>query len=85
MALYFTGAVLLPLLGWIALKKARRRYPGVEAFFSASISEAGVMSRSTRWAIFAFTVICAEALWRIIFEYLIAYLQMRDALMLLLR
>ena len=84
-ALYFTGAVLLPLLGWLILKKARKRYPGVEALFSTASSTTGTRSRFLRCVIFAFALICAETLWRIIFEYLIAYLQMRDALMELLQ
>ncbi len=83
--LYFLGAAILPVVGWRALQKARSRHPGVEAFFSAANSAAGTRVRFLRWVIFAFAVICAEMLWRIIFEYLIAYLQMRDALIKLLQ
>lgn len=83
--LYFAGAVLLPLLGWLSLQKARSRYPGVEAFFYAADSRKVIRSRFLRWVILAFAMICAETLWRIIFEYLIAYLQMREALMKLLQ
>ncbi|MDO9508039.1 MAG: DUF4282 domain-containing protein [Thermovirgaceae bacterium] len=84
-ALYFIGALVLPLLGWFVLQKARSRYPGVEAFFSAANSTTGTRFRFLRWLFFAFAIICAETLWRIIFEYLVAYLQMRDALMKLLQ
>jgi len=83
--LYFLGAIFLPALAWLALKKIRRRYPKINAHFSAAESATGTRFHLLMLMAFTFALICTETLWRVIFEYLIAYLQMREAIMELLR
>jgi hypothetical protein len=82
---YFVGAFVVPVLIWLFLRKVWQRYPGllripVTKGYNALSTEGKVRLI----AFFAVLVVVTEILWRMAIEYLIAYLQIRDALMLLL-
>lgn len=84
--LYFTGALVLPVFMWMFLQKTHRKFPALASFpFSDDDTVGGRRSRLLRWMFFALFFIGAEVLWRIVFEYLIAYLQIREILMELFR
>lgn len=84
--LYFTSALILPVLMWMFFQKARSKFPALAAFPYPDDDTALLRrSRLLRWVLFALFFIGAEILWRIIFEYLIAYLQIREILMELFR
>jgi hypothetical protein len=82
---YFTGAFVVPVLVWFLLRKAGQRYPrllGIPA--TKGYSALNTKGKVRLIAFFAVFVVVTEILWRMVIEYLIAYLQIRDALMLLL-
>ena len=68
---YYIGAVLIPLIGWSASIWIKRRY----------FPELVLPKRFYIYAIFAICFFCAELFWRMIFEFMIAYFDMHDALM----
>jgi hypothetical protein len=82
---YFTGAFVVPVLIWFFLRKAGQRYPrllGIPA--TRGYNALNTEGKVRLIVFFAVLVIVTEILWRMVIEYLIAYIQIRDALMLLL-
>ena len=68
---YYTGALVVPLLSWAVLKYLKRRY----------FPDLIVPKRFYLYVIFLLCFLCAELFWRMIFEVMIAYFDMHDALM----
>jgi hypothetical protein len=82
---YFTGAFVVPLLVWVLLWQAGRKFPrllGMPA--TKGYNALGTKGKVRLITFFALLVVVTELLWRMAIEYLIAYLQIRDALMILL-
>ncbi|MGC9372325.1 MAG: DUF4282 domain-containing protein [Thermovirgaceae bacterium] len=82
---YFTGAFVVPVLVWCLLREAGRKHPKLLGMPVAKGYEA--LTPKGKLRLVAFFVILAfvtEVLWRMVIEYLIAYLQMRDALLFLM-
>jgi hypothetical protein len=81
--LYYVGAVLIPLLSWYLARWIKRSY------FSevSGIIKEEIDTRTTskqRFIVllaFLFCFLCMEILWRVLFEFFIAYFDMHDALM----
>lgn len=81
---YYIGALGVPVSSWIFTMWVKRKY-----WVASDIYESGknvivnITSKKdrVRFAIvFTLIFIFLEIIWRMIFEFLIAYLQMRDAL-----
>lgn len=82
---YYIGAVILPAVAWYLVAWLIRKYEIVnaayekskETFFNAS-------SRKQRIKLALFFIVAflfMELFWRMLFEFLIAYMQIRDALL----
>lgn len=71
-AAYYLGAVVVPLVLWIVLRRLRHR--------SALIRE-HLSLKGRGWCHLTLLFVIVEILWRMAFEFLFAFLQMRDALL----
>ncbi len=77
--LYFAGAVGIPVAGWLFARRIRLRTSDTDAAaFSAFV---GNMRRGTFFSLFILGCLCMEILWRLLCEFLIAFLQVREALL----
>jgi hypothetical protein len=82
---YFTGAFVVPVLIGLFLRKAGRKYPWLSGIPAGKgYNTLNTEGKVRLIAFFAVLVVVTEILWRMVIEYLIAYLQIRDALILLL-
>jgi hypothetical protein len=68
---YYSGAVMMPLVGWAVMRWLKQRY--APDFIPPK--------RGYLLALFLLCFLCGELFWRIFFEFLIAYFDMHDALM----
>lgn len=81
---YYLGAVVMPLMAWLLALYLGRRFAWLRASAASGkqLFEASVPSRY-RWLLlllFIAAFLFMELMWRLMFEYLIAFMQMRDAL-----
>ena len=82
---YYIGAIAVPIGSWYLASWILRKYSlasdlyesGKETFKNITRTK----DRMLLYALFILFFICMEIIWRMMFEFLIAYLQMRDALM----
>jgi len=87
-AFYYIGAIAVPVGSWFFASWIIRKYSiasdiyesGKETFKNITRTK----DRMLLYALFILFFICMEIMWRMMFEFLIAYLQMRDALMALM-
>jgi len=82
---YYLGALIIPIVIWLLLTWLMRKY---RLFNTAYESSKEIMWNSlnkkqqTKFiAFFVTSFLFMELLWRMFFEFLIAYMQMRDALL----
>jgi hypothetical protein len=84
-ACYYIGAIAIPFSGWFLASWIIRKY-----LLASDVCESGkttlsnITSKKDRvllYALFILFFIFMEIIWRMMFEFLIAYFQMRDALM----
>jgi len=82
---YYLGALILPAGMWLLLTWLTRKY---RLFNAAYESGKGIIwklldrKQKTKFvSFFIFSFILMELFWRMLFEFLIAYMQMRDALL----
>lgn len=84
-AFYYLGAVAVPLGSWLFTLWVRRRYGKVSEVYdagkSAVIKGTRKKDRLVVIGVFVSMFVFMEILWRMMFEFLIAYLQMREALL----
>lgn len=84
-AFYYVGAIGVPVGGWIFSDWVRRKYRLVsEAHESVKAAILKTTRRRDRLLfamLFISIFIFLEIIWRMMFEFLIAYLQMRNALL----
>ena len=83
---YYIGAVGIPFLGWFTLLRVRQKYPSVHAMEERidKLLYQTVVGKKVRAAfvlIFMVIFVLMEIMWRMFFEYLIAFLQIRDSLL----
>ncbi len=69
--IYYFGAAVIPLLSWFAMRWLKRRY----------FPEFVLPKRFYIYTLFLLCFLCMEIFWRMIFEVMIAYFDMHDALM----
>ena len=83
-ACYYIGAIGMPVASWFLLLWIRRRFAIAaeihDATKTALTDTTGRKERVLFYLLFLGCFICMEILWRMLFEFLIAYLQMREAL-----
>lgn len=84
LAFYYIGALFVPLGCWLFSVWLRRKYWAVSEVYEAGKS---TVLQATRRKdrirviiIFVLMFIFVEVMWRMMFEFLFAYLQIRDAL-----
>lgn len=84
-AFYYLGAVAVPVGSWLFTRWIRRRYGLVSEAYETGKSAivAGTRKKNRLIVIILFVLmfVFMEILWRMMFEFLIAYLQMREALL----
>ncbi|MDO9515492.1 MAG: DUF4282 domain-containing protein [Syntrophales bacterium] len=83
---YYIGAVGIPFFGWFTLLRVRQKYPliyAIEEQIDKLIyqTDSGKKTRAAFILIFAIIFVLMEIMWRMLFEYLIAFLQIRDTLL----
>ena len=84
-ACYYIGGIGMPVASWFLLLWIRRRFTVAADIHDAAattlIDNTGLNNRFLLSLLFIACFICMEIAWRMLFEFLIAYLQMREALM----
>ena len=82
---YYIGAIVLPIGIWFVLIWFIRKYKFIEdAYKKGRETIWGSLSRKQQTrlvALFISAFLFMELFWRMLFEFLIAYMQMRDALL----
>jgi hypothetical protein len=82
---YYFGAIIFPFFMWIFSRWLMKKYAllgdahskGKEILWSALSGQ----QKAKLVAVFVVAFIFMELFWRMLFEYLIAFMQMRDALL----
>ena len=81
---YYLGAVVMPVAAWLAALYLIRRFRSAREIYAKGM---GLFTATVplRWRLLGFIMFAAafllmELMWRMMFEYLIAFMQMRDAL-----
>ncbi len=81
---YYLGALGVPLFGWLVAHALWRRLrEGLRASETGRTSLAWLARRRevlVLWIMFAFAFLAMEIGWRMMFEFMLAYFQMRDLL-----
>ena len=73
--MYYVGAVLIPLFSWYLARWIKTVYKTeIESYTTFK-------KRFIGYTVFLFFFFCMEILWRVMFEFFIAYFDMHDALM----
>lgn len=85
MAFYYLGAFVLPAGLWLALFGIVRRYGWLKEAYESGKTllwrSLNARQRTMFLAVFVLSFLFAELFWRMLFEFLIAYMQIRDALL----
>ena len=84
-ACYYIGALGVPVGSWFLELWIKRKYWLASDVYESSkttfINTTRTGDRMLLYILFLLFFICMEIMWRMMFEFLIAYLQMREALM----
>lgn len=89
-AFYYFGALVVPLLlvwfllwlkGWL-VRRAPEVKQGLQAGHDIIKTQVSVKTRLKWLMLFVVAFLFTELFWRLLFEFLIAFMQMRDALVL---
>jgi hypothetical protein len=79
------GALGVPIISWLLALWIKRKYWLVANLYESSkrtlINLTKTKDRILLYSLFIGFFICMEIMWRMMFEFLIAYLQIREALM----
>lgn len=82
---YYLGALILPLGVWFFLRWLLKKYTLLgDAFTHGKVPIWSVINRQQRSKLILICItlfLFAELFWRMLFEFLIAYMQIRDALL----
>ncbi len=81
---YYIGAVIVPVGVWLLVNWFMRKYSFIDDALKKARSTIGTSINKKQKAILAIVFILSflfmEIIWRMMFEFLIAYMQIRDAL-----
>ena len=75
MIMYYIGAVLIPIFSWFFLQWIKKVYKTEIEFYTP------LKKRLIGYTLFFLCFFSIEILWRVIFEFFIAYFDIHDALM----
>jgi len=82
---YYIGAITVPVASWSLTSWIIRKYSIASDIYESGKSIFNNITRTKDrillYTLFILFIIFMEIMWRMMFEFLIAYLQMRDALM----
>ena len=82
---YYIGAIFLPIAVWLSMMGLVRKYQIISRVYKLGKETLwGMLSyqqKSVLLLFFVFLFFLMELFWRMIFEFLIAYMQMREALL----
>ena len=82
---YYIGALILPVGLWILLTRLIRKYKYLNtAYENGKAIVWKSLNKQQQTKLVAFFITCflfMELFWRMLFEFLIAYMQIRDALL----
>lgn len=78
--MYYIGALVIPLLCWYLVHWIKKVYIS-EKVKTSVVTHTTARQRIIMFSIFFICFLFMEVLWRMIFEFLIAYFDMHDALM----
>jgi len=82
---YYIGAIAVPVGSWLLASWIIRKYSTASDIYESGKSTLKSITRTKDrmllYALFILFFIFMEIMWRMMFEFLLAYLQMRDALM----
>jgi len=82
---YYFGAVIFPFFMWIFLKWLMRKYKLIGDAHNKGkemvLSVLNTKQKTKLFAAFLMAFLFLELFWRMLFEFLIAYMQMRDAIL----
>lgn len=82
---YYIGALGVPIGSWLLALWIKRKYSLASNIYDFSkitfIKMTRTKDRILLYFLFIMFFICMEIMWRMMFEFIIAYLQMREALM----
>lgn len=83
-AFYYLGAIVLPVAAWFFGLWFIRKYNGARLLYQQAVVKVWqALSQKQKVALVAFFIISLlmmEVFWRMLIEFLVAYMQMRDAL-----
>lgn len=81
---YYFGAVVLPVATWFLVVWLVRKYSSVRSAYEMGKDTfwQALSPKQKGWLLFFFAMafLFMELFWRMLFEFLIAYMQIRDAL-----
>lgn len=82
---YYFGAIIMPVGLWFLLAWRVRKYGFLNAAYASGKEKAWKLlnkkQRTGFLVFFGVSFLFMELFWRMLFEFLIAYMQMRDALL----
>lgn len=85
LACYYIGALGVPVGSWFFARWIKHKYLLVSDIYESSktiiISITRAKKRMLFYILFALVFFCMEIMWRMLFEFLIAYFQMRDVIL----
>ena len=79
LVLYYVGALVIPVLGWYFSAWVKKAY--LSDVSKMIKNRTTPKQRLIVFMVFFITFVCMEIFWRVMFEFLIAYFDMHDALM----
>lgn len=83
--MYYAGALGIPFFVWLLLRWLRNRYTHIEQGLQTGkaiwLERTRARDRAIFYSVFALMFFGMQIAWRMMFEFLLAYLQMRDALL----
>jgi len=77
---YYLGAVMLPLAAVLLVRKLVRLFPALGGAGEQVKAAIPQKDRMRIYLVMAVVFLCMEVVWRMMFETMIAYFQMREAL-----
>jgi len=79
--MYILGATIMPLLAWWMALKVRKYFPSkVESMKKSLFFKMRLRDKVILMSIALLLLLCMEICWRMMFEFLIAYMQIHDVL-----
>ena len=81
MVMYILGVFVMPIIAWWMAMRARKYLPSEMVSIPNKVfSKMDIKDKMTVIAMVLFILLCMEICWRMMFEFLLAYLQIREVL-----